>query len=65
MTPVGTASLDDFRDLLGSNGYEVAFRGFSASQSILIAESPYALVCCCEVSDWDDLPSLCQTSRRS
>jgi hypothetical protein len=58
MTPMGITSLEDFSNLLASSGYDVAFRTFSASQSVVIAESPYALVCCCEVSDWNDLSRL-------
>ena len=55
MTTPDFASLNDFADVLRSSGYEVAFRSFAASERVLLAESPYALVCCFEASQWGDL----------
>jgi len=58
MTSVDIASLQDMGDLLSSSGYDVAFRSLGTAQSVLIAESPYALICCVEASDWNILPTL-------
>ena len=55
MTTLEFASLQNFADVFRSSGYAVDFGHFEAAEPVLLAESPYALVCCFEASEWGDL----------
>jgi hypothetical protein len=55
MTTANNALLPEWAALLRDSGYEVTYDTFANAQSVLIAESLYALVCCFETSDWDGL----------
>jgi hypothetical protein len=54
MSATGPAPLTDVADVLEGAGYSIAFRDLAGVEAVL-GETPYALVACVQLDDWEHL----------